>query len=52
MLAGYAGKTGWIDLSMGRAWDEALDGSLARKCLGGKGLGPKSDDCREPRSHR
>ena len=39
MLKGYAGKIGWIDLTEGAIRAEALEEDVARKYLGGKGLG-------------
>lgn len=39
MLAGYAGKIGWIDLSKGSIEIQDLEEKIARKYLGGKGLG-------------
>lgn len=39
MLAGYAGKIGWVDLTEGKTSVEDLDEKVARKYLGGKGLG-------------
>jgi len=39
MLSGYAGKIGWIDLSKGTTRIENLEEEIARKYLGGKGLG-------------
>lgn len=39
MLKSYAGKIAWIDLSNNAIRIEALDEPIARKYLGGKGLG-------------
>jgi aldehyde:ferredoxin oxidoreductase len=39
MLKSYAGKIAWIDLSNNAIRIEALDDQIARKYLGGKGLG-------------
>ncbi|MHB8764995.1 MAG: aldehyde ferredoxin oxidoreductase family protein [Deferrisomatales bacterium] len=39
MPSGYAGRIGWIDLTEGRTRVEPLPEGLARKYLGGKGLG-------------
>jgi len=39
MLRGYAGRIAWIDLTEGKVSIEKLDGDIARKYLGGKGLG-------------
>lgn len=39
MLSGYAGKIGWIDLSKGTVKVQDLEEDIARKYLGGKGLG-------------
>jgi len=39
MLKSYAGKIAWIDLSNNAIRIEALDEQIARKYLGGKGLG-------------
>jgi aldehyde:ferredoxin oxidoreductase len=39
MPFGYMGKIGWIDLTEGTLKTEALKEDLARKYLGGKGLG-------------
>jgi aldehyde:ferredoxin oxidoreductase len=39
MLAGYAGKIAWIDLSKEHVEIKDLDEGVARKYLGGKGLG-------------
>ncbi|MEJ2100584.1 MAG: aldehyde ferredoxin oxidoreductase family protein [Desulfobacterales bacterium] len=39
MLKSYAGKIAWIDLSNNAIRIEALDEQVARKYLGGKGLG-------------
>jgi len=39
MIAGYAGKIGWIDLTDGTIRVDDLEESVARKYLGGKGLG-------------
>lgn len=39
MLKGYAGKIGWVNLTNKTIRDEALDADVARKFLGGKGLG-------------
>lgn len=39
MPFGYMGKIGWVDLSKGEVQKEDLDEALARKYLGGKGLG-------------
>ncbi|MBW1803639.1 MAG: aldehyde ferredoxin oxidoreductase family protein [Deltaproteobacteria bacterium] len=39
MLNGYAGKIGWIDLTDGTTKTEDLDEDIARKYIGGKGLG-------------
>jgi len=39
MLYGYKGKIGWIDLTEGTIKTEELEEDLARKYLGGKGLG-------------
>ena len=39
MLAGYAGKIGWVDLTQGTIRVDDLEESVARKYLGGKGLG-------------
>jgi len=38
-LFGYHGKIGWIDLTGGIVEDRTLEESIARKYLGGKGLG-------------
>lgn len=39
MLSGYTGKIGWIDLTLGTTETRDLDEGIARKYLGGKGLG-------------
>ena len=39
MLAGYTGKIGWIDLTRATTETKDLDEDIARKYLGGKGLG-------------
>jgi len=39
MPFGYMGKIAWVDLSKGEVKAEDLDEALARKYLGGKGLG-------------
>ncbi|RLC03612.1 MAG: hypothetical protein DRI57_28960 [Deltaproteobacteria bacterium] len=39
MLSGYAGKIAWIDLAQGSIDIQELDESIARKYIGGKGLG-------------
>ena len=39
MIAGYAGKIGCIDLTDGTIRVDDLEESVARKYLGGKGLG-------------
>ena len=39
MLSGYAGKIGWIDLTEKTTEVQDLDEGVARKYLGGKGLG-------------
>ena len=39
MLSGYAGKIAWIDLTEGRGRVEELEEGIARKYIGGKGLG-------------
>lgn len=39
MISGYAGKIAWIDLTEGRVSVEELGEGIARKYLGGKGLG-------------
>lgn len=39
VLSGYVGKIGWIDLSEGSINVQDLDAAIARKYLGGKGLG-------------
>ena len=39
MLSGYAGKIAWVDLTEKSVRIQELDESLARKYLGGKGLG-------------
>lgn len=39
MLAGYAGKIGWVDLTQGTTRVDDLEESIARKYLGGKALG-------------
>lgn len=39
MLSGYAGKIAWIDLTKRRVRVEELEEEIARKYLGGKGLG-------------
>lgn len=39
MIAGYAGKIGWIDLTDGTIRVDDLEEGAARKYLGGKGLG-------------
>jgi len=38
---GYTGRMLWVDLSTGRLWDEVLDEELARRYLGGYGLGSR-----------
>ena len=39
MLPGYAGRIAWIDLTEGKVSIKKLDEKIARKYLGGKGLG-------------
>ena len=39
MLSGYAGRIAWIDLTQGRFKIQELEEEIARKYLGGKGLG-------------
>jgi len=39
MLPGYAGKIAWVDLTDGKIKIEELEQEVARKYLGGKGLG-------------
>ena len=39
MLPGYAGKIGWVDLTEGSVQIQDLDENIARKYIGGKGLG-------------
>jgi aldehyde:ferredoxin oxidoreductase len=39
MLHGYAGRIGWIDLGEGTVKIDRLEEEIARKYLGGKGLG-------------
>ena len=39
MLFGYAGKIGWVDLTSGEIRHEDLKEDIARKFIGGKGLG-------------
>ncbi|MCK5419210.1 MAG: hypothetical protein KAI93_11900, partial [Desulfobacterales bacterium] len=39
MLAGYAGKIGWVDLTQETTRVDDLEESVARKYLGGKALG-------------
>ncbi|MBA7673839.1 putative oxidoreductase YdhV [subsurface metagenome] len=39
MLSGYTGKIGWIDLNQETTEIKDLDEGIARKYLGGKGLG-------------
>ena len=39
MLHGYAGKIGWVNLTTGEIRDEELKEDIARKYVGGKGLG-------------
>ena len=38
-MYGYAGKIGWVDLTEGKVRVEDLEEKIARKYLGGKGLG-------------
>jgi aldehyde:ferredoxin oxidoreductase len=38
-MKGYAGKIGYVDLSAKKVWAEGLTEEIARKYLGGKGLG-------------
>ncbi len=39
MLAGYAGKIAWVDLAKGTGEALELKEGIAKKYLGGKGLG-------------
>lgn len=39
IMKGYAGKVLWVDLTSGRNWTEPLDQEVARRFIGGKGLG-------------
>lgn len=39
MLSGYVGKIGWVDLTKGSIKIDELEEAVARKYLGGKGLG-------------
>jgi len=39
MVPGYAGRIAWIDLTEGTVTDQVLEEEIARKYLGGKGLG-------------
>ena len=39
MIPGYAGKIGWIDLTNNNVEAKELEEGIARKYLGGKGLG-------------
>ena len=39
MMPGYAGRIAWIDLTEGTVIDQVLEEEIARKYLGGKGLG-------------
>ena len=39
MLPGYAGKIGWINLTNNKIEVKELEEGIARKYLGGKGLG-------------
>jgi aldehyde:ferredoxin oxidoreductase len=39
MLAGYAGKIGWVDLAEGTTRIDDLDEDMARKYIGGKAMG-------------
>jgi aldehyde:ferredoxin oxidoreductase len=39
MLAGYAGKIGWVDLTEGTTRIDDLDEGMARRYIGGKAMG-------------
>ena len=39
MLSGYAGKIAWVDLTQGSIDIQELSESIAKKYIGGKGLG-------------
>ena len=40
-MHGYAGRWLRVDLSSGKSWVEPLDGTRARRYLGGRGMGAR-----------
>ena len=48
MPGGYLGRLLWVDLTRGRLSDETLDEGLARKFIGGYGIGVRTLFSRQP----